>query len=230
MDDSNSTSILQEFQERIVELEEAFRTEKELITREWENERLELVSSLENCRAEYESLRQQSIRTIESMRSRYDQSLKDAQDGLDDQMSASRAEIERLQERIKSLEVGTNSQAGEAEAAHERVGALQTTLTETTKEVEKYRSKLVDRERQHGEELRNVWTQFERYRLSQEHIISSLQNEISLLSESAGGTPHGDSKHTEQHKSTKMELEYKRLTKAQVQFYYRVLKLCLQAV
>ena len=67
--------------------------------------------------------------------------------------------------------------------------SLQKSVEDSVAEVDKYRGKLLDLEKQHGEELKNVWDHFERYRLSQEHIIKSLQSEVSFLESNSGRQP-----------------------------------------
>jgi DNA repair exonuclease SbcCD ATPase subunit len=171
--ESNNT-MLNELQQRIVDLEDAFQQEKG----DWDIERTNLERKLNLCELEKESRSLESSRNVEAMRLRYDQSLKDAQEALKEQMTAARIEIDRLQERLSSEHCGEHIAHAVDETA---VADLRRLLEESKASFDKYREKMLLREEQHSEELRNVWTHFDRYRMSQEHIVASMQNEISIL-------------------------------------------------
>lgn len=176
IDDGNTIelnkTLLIELQQKIVDIEDAFEQEKV----KWDMERGGLMRSLNDCEVEKEMAYIESAKSADAMRQRYQQSLKDAQDALNDQMTAARMEIDRLKEQILSEQ--TVESDSFTVTQH-----LRNLLDESKNSFEKYREKMLQREEQHSEELQTVWTHFDRYRLSQEHIVASMQNEIAILEE-----------------------------------------------
>jgi hypothetical protein len=130
---------------------------------------------------------------VQAMKLTYEKALQEAETALKEQANATAEYIARLEAQVRSERlrhpidkpappvhpVGTHSQM-HSSRVDESVLQLQRLVDESVDEIERSKRRAFELEKNHAAELKGVWNQFQRYRLAQELLVTSLEKQISI--------------------------------------------------
>ena len=180
--------LLRDLRARVMEIEEGVPKEIERIKDNARFEKNNVARELEQRTEELHELKRGQEATIASITSRYEESLKNSQDTLEEQTSLFNQQITMLEELLNKANQQCHVLQKEIEerekerisgkSHREEILKMQTLIDQTNNEYDNYRKKYTSLQQAYDRDLNDMRESFNRYKKAQDIVVQSLESQI----------------------------------------------------
>ena len=177
-------STLREMHSRVEELKRVVGSELE----RGSAEKISLEEQLHDCHVRMEELTEQHKTTVESVRRRYESTLVETQEALEQQTEAARVHIGRLDEVIQHSQAQNNdlktkidrleAQRTEPQPQLQDLVEMQRIIQRATEDSESSRSAVRALQEEHSTEVSQLKEYFSVFRIAQDSIVQALEKQV----------------------------------------------------